>query len=610
MGETSRPAFMKRILCCACALGIFLALAAGCSKSKAARRTELKPSATTNHAALAGENILVERFLDSYLAWRPNLAVGLGLHAYDGRISDLTSSSVKAEKARLLDFEKRFTEALAKSKSGEESLDLRLALSLIQQELLHLEGGFENSPSNPMTYASALDPNLYLKRDYAPLDQRVRAVVSILDQAPALFRTARMNLGESLPRPHVETAIQMAQGAAAFLLRDLPLAVEGLKDPVLRGKLDTAALIAHRELTHYVAWLEEQRLPKAHQHFALGRETFSRMLKADLIDLSPEAILELGFKQLRAEQAIFAETARQIDPAKKPAEVYRAIQKDHPSADKLLEETRRGIEAIRKFVVDRKVATIPSEVRVKIEETPRYARATSFASMDTPGPFEKSAAEAYYYITPVEPDWPPAQQEEWLTAFNRYTTDVVSIHEAYPGHYTQFLWVNATPLNRLRKIYVSYAFSEGWAHYAEQMLIDEGFGKAPKQKTNDVRALKYRLAQSGEALLRLCRLCASIQMHCSAMSLDEAAAFFETQCYYESKPARQEAVRGTFDPGYLYYSLGKMQWLKLREDFARQEGKDYTLLKFHDAGLASGSPPIRLLREKLLKDPSKWAETL
>ena len=171
MGETYGPAFMKRIQWFAFALGILLALAAGCSKSKAARRAELKPAATTNNAALAGENALVGRFLDSYLAWRPNLAVGLGLHAHDGRISDLTASSVKAEQTRLLDFEKRFTEALAKSKSRDESHDLRLALSLIQQELLHLEGGFENSPSNPMTYASALDPNLYLKRDYAPLDQ-------------------------------------------------------------------------------------------------------------------------------------------------------------------------------------------------------------------------------------------------------------------------------------------------------------------------------------------------------------------------------------------------------------------------------------------------------
>ena len=229
--------------------------------------------------------------------------------------------------------------------------------------------------------------------------------------------------------------------------------------------------------------------------------------------------------------------------------------------------------------------------------------------MDTPGPFERKATEAYYYVTPVEKDWPASQKEEWLTAFNYYTTDVVSIHEAYPGHYVQFLALNASPATRLEKIFTSYAFVEGWAHYTEQMMIEEGFGAdGAASQADPLRAAKYRLAQSDEALLRLCRLCVSIQTHCQGMTVEDATRFFEQNCYYEHKPARQEAIRGTFDPGYLYYTLGKLQILRLRRDYQRQQGSAFSLQKFHDELLRHGAPPLRLLRELMLTDQTTWGD--
>ena len=234
--------------------------------------------------------------------------------------------------------------------------------------------------------------------------------------------------------------------------------------------------------------------------------------------------------------------------------------------------------------------------------------------MDTPGPFETRATEAYYYVTPVEPDWTPRQADEWLTAFNYYTTDIVTIHEAYPGHYVQFLALNASQASDIEKIFYSYPFVEGWAHYAEQMMIEEGFGQASNapavSREDQVKAAKYRLAQSGEALLRLCRLCCSIKLHTQSMSVDDATRFFVENCYYEEKPARQEAVRGTFDPGYLYYTLGKMMILKLRRDWQEQEGAAFTLQRFHDEFLRHGAPPIPLLRQLLLKDASQWPKIL
>jgi uncharacterized protein (DUF885 family) len=261
---------------------------------------------------------------------------------------------------------------------------------------------------------------------------------------------------------------------------------------------------------------------------------------------------------------------------------------------------------IRQFLLERRLVSFPSDVRVKVDLTPKFERATSFASMDSPGPFEQVATEAFYYVTPTEPEWDAKRKEEWLTAFNFYATDVTSIHEAYPGHYVQSLHLKASPASRIDKAFGSYAFVEGWAHYSEQMVIDEGFPAG----ADPITAAKYRLEQSDEALLRLCRLVASLRMHTKGMSVQEATKFFMDNCYYEEAPARSEAERGTYDPGYGFYTLGKLQILKLREDWKKQEGDKFNLQRFHDELLKHGQPPIRLLREVMLKDEKLWDEAL
>jgi uncharacterized protein (DUF885 family) len=554
---------------------------------------------------------LSEEFLSGYLAWRPQMGTSLGLHEYDGKLTDYRRASLDAELARLKKFERKLISFHTGALSPRNFYDYRLLQTAIRGEIFKFEG-LEIYTKNPMTYAGVFDVNIYIKRNFAPLEERVKSVIAILNQAPRVMAAARANLAESLPKPFVETAIEVANGAAEFLGKDLVEALTELKNADLRSAFQTANVRAIAELKEYVAYLQKQKLPKVHLKYALGLEKYQRMLAhEELIALSPERILEIGLQELRREQQVFAETARKIDPAKKPIQVFKEIQKDHPTAENLIPDTRKNLDAIRQFLIDRKVITLPSEVRAQVEETPKFARATSFASMDTPGPFETKATEAYYYVTPVEKEWPPQQKEEWLTAFNYYTTDVVSIHEAYPGHYTQFLCLNASPANKLEKILSSYAFVEGWAHYTEQMLLDEGFGASATPNPTSaelIKAAKYRLAQSDEALLRLCRLCVSIKTHCDGMSLDDATKFFEENCYYEHKPAYQEALRGTFDPQYLYYTLGKLQILKLRRDYQKQEGAAYSLQKFHDEMLRHGMPPIRLLREAMLKDRTLWDE--
>jgi len=271
------------------------------------------------------------------------------------------------------------------------------------------------------------------------------------------------------------------------------------------------------------------------------------------------------------------------------------------------------MDAVRKFVIDRKLVTIPPQASAQVKETPQDRRSTSFASMDTPGPFEKRANEAYYYVTPPEPDWPDAQKEEWLTSFNYYMEDLLAIHEVYPGHYVQFLHLNASKATKTEKVFGATSFIEGWAHYCEKMIVDEGFGApgGPHPTEDELqRAAKHRMVQAQAAILRLCRLCVSVKMHTQGMTVEEATRFFRENCYYEEKPARAEAMRGTFDLSYGSYSLGKLQIVKLRNDYQIQEGSNFSLKKFHDEILNHGQLPIRLLREIMLKDKSKWDEVL
>ncbi len=565
-----------------------------------------------NKSDLAFERI-ADEYLSGYLAWRPQTGTSLGLHEYDGKVTDFSLASIDAERARLRVFDRRLSLLATNQLSPQALYDFRILHSSVQREVF----GFDQMriyALNPMTYASVLDVNIYIKRDFAPLENRVRSIIAILNHAPNVTAAARANLAESLPRPQVETAIDEADGVADFLGKDLVNALKVVTNQNLMAEFASVNQRAIAAMRGYVDYLRKEKLPKANDHFALGREKYAQMLLAgEMIALPPEKLLEIGLRELRHQQQAFADAARIIDSAGAPIEVFKAIQKDHPTAKDLIPDTAKDLDSIRQFVIDRRLISIPSPILATVAETPQFMRATSFASMDTPGPFETKATQAYYYVTPVEPDWPVKQQEEWLTAFNYYTTDIVSIHEAYPGHYVQFLCLNASTATRIEKIFGSYAFTEGWAHYCEQMMIDEGYGasaSANPTPAEKIKAAKYLLAQTDEALLRICRLCVSIKMHCDGMTIDEATKFFQDNCYYEAKTARQEAMRGAFDPEYLYYTLGKLEFLKVREDYRKQEGKDFSLRKFHDEVLRHGAPPIRLIREIMLKDPNLWPAIL
>ncbi len=551
-------------------------------------------------------NQLSNAYLQGWMDWRPQSAVNLGFHQYDKGVTDYSKASLDAELLRLKDYRSKLLALDTASFSPRAFIDYRILRSAINNEIFDFEDRNVYT-QNPMTYAQAVDINSYVKRDFAPLEERVGSIIAVERQLPGLYANAKTNLADSLARPYIDMAINIAKGNAGFLSGDLLTALAPVKNDTLMTAFRSANQAAITAINDFVRWLQTDKLPRAHLHYALGEERYKKFLyNNEMLTLSPEKILEIGLAELKREQGVFNASAHIINPNKSPVEVYRDMEKEHPSADSLIAESKKHVESIRQFLIDSQIVTMPSPVRIQVKETPLYARETSTASCDVPGPFETKAKEAYYYITPVDSKWTPRQKEDWLASFNYYTTDVVTIHEAYPGHYTQFLHLNASSASNIEKIFGSYAYVEGWAHYTEKMMLDQGYGN----HGDSVTAAKYRLAQAGDALLRICRLCVSIKTHCQGMSVDDATKFFMDNWYQGDKPSRQEALRGTFDPGYLFYTVGKLEILKLRADYQQQEGSHYSLKTFNDAMLDNGMPPIRLMREILLKDSTKWGDAL
>ena len=556
---------------------------------------------------------LSDEFLDGYLAWRPQYAVYLGIHEYDGKITDFSKQSIDSELIRLKTYEQKFSAIDSASLSPEMYYDLRILLGALRNEIFNFED-LQIFKKNPLVYFEpspvidgflAIDLSLYLNRSFAPFEERIKSIVSLEKEIPGIVTNVESNLADSLAKPYINSTIETVKGSVSFLENDLVDAVKNITNDSLKTAFNTSNKKAVSSLNEFIQYLEKEKLPKANNRFAIGRDNYIKMLSYEYVTISPEELLRIGFKKLAEEQEKFNAVAKAINPSLNPVEVYAGMAKEHSTAENLISDVRSSAEAIRQYIIDKKILTLSSEIHTKVKEMPKYLRVYA-AMMDIPGSWEKKATEAYYYVTPVEPDWSPKQKEAWLENNNYYYTDIATFHEAYPGHFIQNIVLNASSATRIEKIFPSYTFTEGWAHYGEQMMIEEGYG----DKGDPIKAAKYRIAQSGEALLRLCRFCMSLKIHCEGMSVDEATKFFMNNWHHDEYSSSLEAIRGTYDPRYLFYTLGKLEVLKLKEDYKIQEGANFSLQKFHDQLLENGMPPIPLLRERLLKDKNKWDEIL
>jgi uncharacterized protein (DUF885 family) len=547
------------------------------------------PATPASGGGFAG---LVDEYFEAKFAFEPSTATGNGLHDRDRQIEDRSGARIAARVAELKRFADRLGAVDRATLSFDEAIDREVLENQARAELLDFET-LKVWERNPMVYAGlpggAID--VVMKRNFAPPPERLEAVIARLQGVPAIYGAARSNLGAP-PKELTDLAIRMAKGSVGFFEKSVATwAHEAAgNDAGLRARFDAANAQVVEATRAFATWLEKELLPRSNGRYAIGADAYRAKLHLEeMVDEPLDALLARGEAQLARDYQAFIETARRIDPKASPAVVMKRLSDSHPTAADLIPSVARSLEAARKFVVAHDLVTVPSEVRPRVEETPPYARSGTFASMDTPGPFETRATEAFYYVTPVEPEWDAKHKEEHLRLYNPYVLASINVHEAYPGHFLQFLYAPRFP-TKTRKLVAVGTNAEGWAHYTEQMMVDEGFGGGDP---------KIRLAQLQEALLRDCRYVVGIKLHTQGMTVEDGAKVFVERGFQEPANAYEESRRGAYNPTYLYYALGKLEIQELRKEYQSKKGGG--LKAFHDAFVAQGSLPIPLVRRLLFR---------
>jgi uncharacterized protein (DUF885 family) len=552
---------------------------------------------------------LADDYLDRYyFPTFPTAATEAGIHRHDAELEDYSHAAIARRIAALKVYQRRFEAIDPAALSERVAADRELLLSSIRGARLTLET-IRPWQQNPDIYPSGIAESAIslMNRSFAPLQQRLGSLIARERRMPAVLQAARANL-RNPPEIFTRIALEQLPGTIDFFDSDLPAAFSTLDDPALRSRLDSVNRRTVAALKSYQRWLRSELLSRSHGDFRLGAETFSAKLRYDeMVDTPLPQLLEIGTADLKHNQAQFARVAHELEPDKSAQQVLDELTSAHPEPAALLASFQATFDSLIDFIQTHHIISLPSSVRPILQETPPFMRATTIASMDTPGPFESVAQEAYFYVTLPDPAWDAARTEEFMTQYPYADISNTAVHEAYPGHYVQFLWIHQIN-DRVRQLIGADSNAEGWAHYCEQMMLDEGYdGAAGTDESQPARQRQrqlLRLAQLQDALLRDARFIVGIRMHTGDMSLKQAEDFFVQEGYQPRQVAEIETKRGTADPTYLYYTLGKLQILKLRSDVAAREGAAFELGRFHDAFMQQGFPPIKLVRRALLHDDS------
>jgi uncharacterized protein (DUF885 family) len=553
-------------------------------------------------------SFLADQYFDQvYFKFSPTAGTSDGLHQYDTQLEDYSAAGVQREIAALHTFEKKLEAIDPKALDAEPAADYEILLNSIRSQLVQLEviRGWEK---NPDSYSSGVTNSIFviMERPYAPVNVRLRAAVERERQIPQVFAEARKNL-KNPPHIYTEIAIEQIDGLISFFQNDVPSAFATADDAEAKADFAKSNAAVIEALKSYGAWMKTDLLPRSNGDFRWGADTFSKELEYnEMVDIPLDRLLQIGYADLHKNQAEFARVAKEIDPTKTPQQELAELATMHPAPDKLLQAFHDRFNSEIGFIRSHHIITIPSDVQPTLEETPPFMRATTQASMDAPGPFETHSTKAYFNVTLPDPSWSAQRTSEYMAAFNIGTIVSTSVHEAYPGHYMQFLWTPQFP-SKIRKLIGANTNIEGWAHYCEQMMLDEGYGEPGFGATTERDAKLIRLGQLQDALLRDARFVVGIRMHTGVggpLSIPEAEDFFVNQGYQSRPIAEVETKRGTSDALYLYYTLGKLEIMKLRDDVKKKEGAAFNLEKFHDDFMRQGAAPIKVIRKAMLHDDS------
>jgi uncharacterized protein (DUF885 family) len=537
----------------------------------------------------------VDRYFDSYFKFHPTDGTDAGFHQYDKQLEDLSSQAIQAEIAELQDLQSEFSHFPRSQLSEVEGGDFQYLENTIKARLLDLEA-IQPWRKDPDFYTHAVSRSVFLlmKRKFAAPEDRLRSLIAREKQIPGVLQCGRRNLSNP-PRVFTGVSLEQLPDTVEFFRKDVPAAFSEVKDARLLSEFKVVNQGAVRALTSYQAFLQGKLLPASKGDFRIGADNFrNKLMYEELVDIPLDRLLEIGYADLRRNQERLKEVAGQIDSSRTAHEVLAGLEKDHPAPDQLIKTFQNILETAREFIQQKHIISIPGGVAPTIEETPPFERALTTAAMDAPGVYETKATEALFNVTLPDPDWTTDRVNDWMESFNRGTMTSTAIHEVYPGHFVQFLWWNQAP-TKTRKLLYADTNSEGWAHYCEQMMLDEGYGGSD---------LRLRLGQLQDALLRDARFIVGIEMHTGNMTLDQAKEFFVTQGYQPQATAEVEAKRGTSDPTYLVYTLGKLQIIKLREDYRKLRGDKFSLQEFHDEFMRQGPVPLKIIRKAMLGNDS------
>jgi hypothetical protein len=539
-----------------------------------ARSEAVAPVAPISAPAHARFLLLRERVFRELLADDPTNARDLGLHGYDGKVAAVSKGALDARVVRLTQDAGDLARTEGNRLSDDEALDLEELKSEVASSLFWLVD-MDGPRKYPQTYESLFSVNTYIDRDYAPIEERAKRLISHEEAALVEVGHVRENLTPPLSKPVAEVAARNFAGFATYLRGDVPKVIGKVGDDAQRARFARTNEALAKAADDLAAWLKKEAFHGDQSH-VLGGQRFAKLLLVQEGLTTPLA----DFEQMNEDN---------LAANKKVYEALAAHVKDKPVEEaEYFATAEHMMQDARKFVLERGIVSFASSDEVTVRETPPYKRWNS-ASIELSGPFDV-AKSAFYYLTIPDKSWPKRQRQGYLGALGDLLG--TTIHEVYPGHFVQGRWQERAP-TQVQMAFGNYAFVEGWAHYAEQMVIEEGFGK--EDAANE-------LAMRRGALLRNCRFAASVGIHTRGMTVEQAARRFVEDCHQDEATAHEQAVRGTFDPGYFAYTLGKLQIMALREEAKRRLGEKFSLLRFHEALLSHGAPPLAFIHDRVLRE--------
>jgi uncharacterized protein (DUF885 family) len=567
------------------AFAVAMSLLLGCRQPNEPPAPAAAPAPTQN----AGWDAFRDTFIEDYFRLNPSDAVGQGRHEFDGLIGDWSAASFSLQ-VELLRATADEVQAFDDSQlSAAQRFERDYLVAVVRRQLFWLDDAAEPRKNVTWYFDNGLDPNVYIARPYADAPTRMRAFIAYARNVPAALTQIRANLEVPMPLSFVEYGIAGFNGFAEYYRGDAKAAFAAVDDAALQAELASAIDAAAAAMTEAAEWLEAQRA-SATQDFALGAERFARMLEAtEGVTVPLDELEAIGRADLERNQDALASACSRFAPGAALGECMTMMDRVKSPLGPVA-EARAQLPTLKQFLVDTNLVSIPGTEEALVEEAPPYNRQNS-AYIDIPGPYE-TGMPSVYYIAPPDPSWTPEEQAAYVPGSKNLL--FTSVHEVWPGHFLNFLHANRAP-SLFGRVFVGYAFAEGWGHYAEELVYEAGFENGNAET---------HVGQLSNALLRNCRFLSAIGLHARGMTQEQSRELFRTECYQDEGTARQQSARGTYDPGYLNYTLGKLMIRKLRDDWTASRGGRAAWKEFHDTFLSYGGPPIPLVRRAMLGNDS------